>query len=455
MIKKLLLLITIGTVVSTTALQAQDIVVNRIFRLGSNTSTGKHSAVELLVIKDNLDIRNWIVKEFANGLTDDSNGGKYRFNNDDLWKDLRSGTIITLREGLENGDVTVEGGTEIYTQDLDKNDFTLDVSFKNTTYMTPLVNNASPAVTKNFIFTASSEAVLIRQDDGTGSGMGYENAVHAMAWGSNTGSLTILTTDLKNCKKTYAAAVGPNVGGFIFTKSVTQSIADFDGGSGKGGRQQNAPTNGQYNWGGGYGEEADPANNKNKAYINELRAIVVLPVNAIDFKTVSSNQKITTTFTTVTEKNNSHFNIYRSADGVKFDLISVLKGNGTSNDKSNYVYNDYNPVNGINYYQIEQVDLDGKKTVLYTGFANFGISNNKLTAHFNNSGQLSLTVNSTVADLATITLVGVNGNTIFTAKERLAQGLNSLNFNVSQSAKGLVILTVKTAAGVEVVKLLK
>lgn len=455
MIKKLLSL-AICCVGATTVLQAQDIVVNRIFQLGSNNTTGQYDAVELLVIKDKLDIRNWIIKEFGNGLTDDTNGGKYRFNNDLLWSNLRSGTVITLREGMANGDLMYEGAlaTDTYTQDLDKSDFKLDVSFKNTTYFTPLLNDAPVPVTKNFIFTTSSEAVLIRSDDGTGSGMGYANAVHLMAWGSDLASKTILTSDLASCKKVYAAAAGPGIGGFIFTKSTTQSIADFDGGSGKGGRQNTAlATNAAYNWGGGYGEEAD-ATYKNKAYIAALRA-VVLPVNASNFKISVSNDGAQVSFVTFSERNNAHFNIYRAKNDTDFSLIGTLEGNGTTNSRISYVYNDHSPFAGTNYYQIEQVDLDGKKTVIYTDFADFGMREKKVFARFTDANQLNLNVVSDSEDLANINLTDINGKSLLSVKQPLAMGLNNLNFGLADGAKGILVLSVSTTTGREVIKLLR
>jgi hypothetical protein len=50
--------------------------------------------LELVVIADHLDIRAWTL-EWAN---DDPDGGTVVFSNHSIWSDLRSGTIITIRE---------------------------------------------------------------------------------------------------------------------------------------------------------------------------------------------------------------------------------------------------------------------------------------------------------------------------------------------------------------------
>ncbi len=63
---------------------------------------------------------------------------------------------------------------------------------------------------------------------------------------------------------------------------------------------------------------------------------------------------------TATELNNSGFEVQRSADGVAFDSIGFVAGNGTSRLPNTYNFIDSAPSYGWNYYRLKQIDLDGR-----------------------------------------------------------------------------------------------
>lgn len=85
-----------------------------------------------------------------------------------------------------------------------------------------------------------------------------------------------------------------------------------------------------------------------------------LPVKLVFFKGVIEDSKVKLIWQTVSELNNSHFEIERSIDGTNFEKIGKVAGNGTSSSVINYVFRD-NQVNyGLIYYRLKQVDFDGK-----------------------------------------------------------------------------------------------
>jgi hypothetical protein len=85
-----------------------------------------------------------------------------------------------------------------------------------------------------------------------------------------------------------------------------------------------------------------------------------LPVKLTKLEVTNDTKSAVLTFTTASERNNSHFEIERSADGQTFRNIGEVKGAGNSNEEQSYRFTDQYPVNGINYYRIKQVDFDGK-----------------------------------------------------------------------------------------------
>jgi hypothetical protein len=71
------------------------------------------------------------------------------------------------------------------------------------------------------------------------------------------------------------------------------------------------------------------------------------------------DQGILVTWTTATELNNDYMVLERSANGQDFLEITRVKGKGTTQETQHYHYFDPNPLAGINYYRLRQVDFDG------------------------------------------------------------------------------------------------
>lgn len=86
----------------------------------------------------------------------------------------------------------------------------------------------------------------------------------------------------------------------------------------------------------------------------------VLPITLESFTGRLRNNFVALSWTTVVEINNHYFEILRSTDGKSFEVIGKVEGNGNSNREIKYSFMDDNPSNGMNYYKLRQVDLDGR-----------------------------------------------------------------------------------------------
>lgn len=87
--------------------------------------------------------------------------------------------------------------------------------------------------------------------------------------------------------------------------------------------------------------------------------ICPLPVELIYFNTELVSGKVYLEWSTAKEENNSYFHVERSSDGIHFEAMTRVNGHGNSNSNLTYFATDPNPVNGIGYYRLAQVDLDG------------------------------------------------------------------------------------------------
>ena len=86
-----------------------------------------------------------------------------------------------------------------------------------------------------------------------------------------------------------------------------------------------------------------------------------LPVTLLSFTaTLQNTETVLLQWSTAMELNNDYFTIQRSVDGVNFEDLEVVDGNGTHNGILNYQRYDYHALSGISYYRLKQTDFDGR-----------------------------------------------------------------------------------------------
>jgi len=131
----------------------QSIIINEVYN-----SSGNNEWLELLVVQDSLDIRNWDIRDFnSSGVAQ----LPLAFTNNSLWSNLKKGTIIVVARPDNS-----------FSEDLDPSDYLLIVKSSNALYLSGNV----------FLFAGSSEAVQIRNATDT--------HIFGVSWGaSNAGSL--------------------------------------------------------------------------------------------------------------------------------------------------------------------------------------------------------------------------------------------------------------------------
>lgn len=86
-----------------------------------------------------------------------------------------------------------------------------------------------------------------------------------------------------------------------------------------------------------------------------------LDVTLIDFNGKNIDDRNELDWTTTSETNFAHFEVQRSTDVSKFEIIGkVLPNSFTENGKGKaYRFNDLRPKKGANFYRLKNVDLDG------------------------------------------------------------------------------------------------
>lgn len=172
-------------------------------------------------------------------------------------------------------------------------------------------------------------------------------------------------------------------------------------------------------------------------------SVVLLPVTFVNFQANLQNDKVLVSWSTSFEQNASHFDVERSTNGADFTKIGTVKAKGNSSTLTNYSFTDANPVPGVSYYRLRQVDLDNRfvytKTVVVrnqsAGRA-FSVWPNPVLDNVN------VTLLSDKNQNLNIRVVDFNGRIVRTQMVNATKGTNQITVNMSSLTRGTYVVQV-------------
>ncbi|MFK7946914.1 MAG: LamG-like jellyroll fold domain-containing protein [Saprospiraceae bacterium] len=169
-------------------------------------------------------------------------------------------------------------------------------------------------------------------------------------------------------------------------------------------------------------------------------ACAVLPVELTTFNVRQVEQEVLLTWQTASEENNRGFEVERSIDGINFEKIGFIAGNGTTVEVSNYNFFDENPINGINYYRLKQLDFDEQFEYSEIRSVSIGIGNDKMVQIYPNPVQNELTIQDGIGNITIFNALGQPIRQI-TNEESLR------TINTTDLPKGIYILQLQKTNG--------
>ena len=90
--------------------------------------------------------------------------------------------------------------------------------------------------------------------------------------------------------------------------------------------------------------------------------LTVLPIELSIFEGENNGDINQLTWQTETENNTDYFEIQKSTDGFNWEKLAIVNGAGSSISVNQYQYSDQD-IAPLNYYRLEQVDLNGESTL--------------------------------------------------------------------------------------------
>jgi hypothetical protein len=178
-----------------------------------------------------------------------------------------------------------------------------------------------------------------------------------------------------------------------------------------------------------------------------------LPVKLISFTAEQASASTAElVWATASEIDNAYFEVERSADGEVWASIGKENGAGTTDVQTNYTMMDKSPLNGVNYYRLKQVDVDGNTSYSNIAQVTFsGISTSEATGTtlsvYPNPGTKGGAVNFKLSDptetISNIVITNSIGQQVYAISPAEGQSVQSSGLDLPA---GVYIVSIHTVS---------
>jgi hypothetical protein len=174
-----------------------------------------------------------------------------------------------------------------------------------------------------------------------------------------------------------------------------------------------------------------------------------LPVTFTNISARKAGSGVNIFWNVAGEKDVLRYEIERSINGRDFTKI----GEVAANSNSGYLFADNQPINGVSFYRVRNVDIDGKFT--YTSVARVNLSKIIALKAFPQPANNTLTIeHGSVNGKGMLSLSTADGRTVF--QSDIKPDVNQTVINLSAYRPGLYIVRFDNGSGeVESIKVLK
>ncbi|TAG06625.1 MAG: T9SS C-terminal target domain-containing protein [Cytophagia bacterium] len=167
-----------------------------------------------------------------------------------------------------------------------------------------------------------------------------------------------------------------------------------------------------------------------------------LPVSLTKFEGQSINKtQARLTWQTATEINNKQFEVEKSIDGVSFEKIATIDGNGNSSVIRNYQTIDNNFIASA-YYRLRQIDFNGTESMSQVIFIKN--NNDKILVYPNpTSGEIFIQSNENKQSNLNWKLIDAQGKVILNGNDTLENVEKALSNQLRNQNKGMYMIEIQ------------
>jgi len=173
--------------------------------------------------------------------------------------------------------------------------------------------------------------------------------------------------------------------------------------------------------------------------ISGWSVITSMPVELLWFTGNALKEGNELSWKTAGETSNSHFELLHSANGIDFQLLATIEGEGTTFEEHTYTYFHALAPAGVNYYRLRQVDFNGESKTLETISVDRKMENEGLIGVFPNpvNDLLHLQYNLSEKTMFAIKVYDCFGQQVFLQNEWLAEGFSTMNLSFDGLSEGI------------------
>lgn len=164
---------------------------------------------------------------------------------------------------------------------------------------------------------------------------------------------------------------------------------------------------------------------------------IVTPVMLASFTAELEQNNAVLKWTTLSEEDNDVIEIQRSFNGLEWNKIGEVDGQGTTDERTDYQFEDKNLVNGTTFYQLNQIDFDGTSTLSdIVSITTDALSDLEIGA----VNKQSINVTSSLEGEASFRLFNSMGELVANGEFEANKGNQSIYYRTGELASGFYIV---------------
>ncbi|MBS1492023.1 MAG: T9SS type A sorting domain-containing protein [Bacteroidetes bacterium] len=176
----------------------------------------------------------------------------------------------------------------------------------------------------------------------------------------------------------------------------------------------------------------------------------IAPVELSSFTSIVTRNTVKLNWSTISEINNSGFDIERKSVTSDWTKVSNVNGNGTSNNVHTYTYDDRNLTTGKYNYRLKQIDFNGNyKYYQLTNEVEVGIPNKyDLSQNYPNPFNPSTTINYELpkSNFVSLKIYDMMGREVANLVNQTQDaGFYSIKFDASKLSSGIYFYKIQAA----------
>lgn len=169
-----------------------------------------------------------------------------------------------------------------------------------------------------------------------------------------------------------------------------------------------------------------------------------LPITLTSFTGKRVGSVIHLVWETASEENNDYMEVQRSRAGKRFEPLGRVPGQGTTATPRRYAFTDEQPLPGVNYYRLKQVDYDGAYAYHHTIAVLFTDKQTEQKVTLFPAivtDQLNISLQQEATSDGALVIYNLTGQEVL--RLPFQRGLQQQNVNVAHLAEGQYVLRVQ------------